>query len=80
MNLAEESALILLREVADPAILTEIETLTEAHDLRWVFDPEVEGVIGLVHAGTRRAILVCYLEEDDFETASEFDELLMAIA
>lgn len=46
----------------------------------WEDDPHEEGVVGLVHNTTRTALVVVYLEEEDFEVGDnvemcvEFDE------
>jgi hypothetical protein len=39
----------------------------------WAYDPQVDGVVGLLDIRTGRAFVVVYLDEDDFETTQEFD-------
>lgn len=69
----------VLVEQAEPAVADRAALLAATGQATWVWDPEHEGVLGLVKPGTWRALVVVYLAgsspsvpRDDFEVAEEF--------
>jgi hypothetical protein len=76
---AEEAAYSVLTEVALPEIVDQCKRAVEAGAARWLFDPEVANVVGLVKAGTyKRALVVVYLDDKDFEVDDDALESSLA--
>lgn len=72
MNAAEKAAEVL-NATADQSVIDQAELLVLTGSHVWVFDPEVSGVVGLVRVGEpRRADLIVYTEDYDFEESSDF--------
>lgn len=70
---AQETGTRILADLADDYVVETAARLVAAGKAQWVFDPEVLGVVGLVKPGTRRALVVVYVDDEDFETSAEFD-------
>lgn len=65
---AADAALSVLDGLADPSFLAELD-LAVAAGARWIFDPQHDDVVGLLHPGSDvDALVVVYLAEEDFET------------
>lgn len=65
----------MLGEIATDWVIEQAKALEDTGRGEWVLDPEVPGVVGLLHPGTNNAWLIVYLEDQDFESSGEFDEL-----
>jgi hypothetical protein len=81
---AQEAALAVLLDAADPDLVVAVQTLVLAGTARWVWDPEHDGVVGLCRHGDYRhgkpvALVVVYVEDEDFEIGSEGVEALAAL-
>jgi hypothetical protein len=62
----------VLLEAADLQVLKQVDRWV-AEKAEWRYDPEIPGVVGLVlKENRRRAVLIVYLEDRDFEEGSEF--------
>lgn len=72
---ARELGLEVLAICADQEV-TDRVAAWEAAGARWIFDPQVPDVLGLIEPGTRnRALVVVYVHDvtrPDFELAQEF--------
>jgi hypothetical protein len=65
---ASEAALAVLAWAADPQVTTAAQRSVEAGTHRWVYDPDVDGVVGLVlTSDARQSVLTVWLEAEDFE-------------
>jgi hypothetical protein len=64
-----------LADDAAPEVLAAVAA-AEADGCRWVYDPEVHGVVGLVVPGTNRALVVVYAD-GDWEIADALHETYM---
>lgn len=73
MATAEEVGTRVLTDNADGWVVANAARLVESGAAVWIFDPEVPGVVGLVRPGTRRALVVVYVDDEDFETTTLFD-------
>jgi hypothetical protein len=69
---ARDSAAEVLAWAADPFVLERADELVADGTAEWTFDPYVDGVVGLVKPGTRRAFIVVYLDDEDFELGEDF--------
>ncbi|KYH43241.1 hypothetical protein [Branchiibius sp. NY16-3462-2] len=67
MTTARDLAYEVLNETAVPAFVRKVEDFEQTHDYMWIFDPDVDNVVGLVKRGTNRAEVVVYLDRKDFE-------------
>lgn len=67
-------ALELLQTAAEPKLFTTLRRAVDAGVAEWRDDPIVPGVVGCVLAGTNRALVVVYVDQNDFEV----DEQLLA--
>lgn len=76
MPTAADLAMEILHEWADETLVAMIESLMHSGAGVWVFDPEVDRVVGFVKPGTNRAAVVVYLNDNDFETDENLEELL----
>lgn len=69
---AAREGMTVLESMADPSFIDELDEYRQRHpDSTWVYDPEVEGVVGLVQEGTRDAVVVVYVDREDFEVDEE---------
>lgn len=64
----------VLRDVADADVTAAVEARVNAGTARWILDPEVEGVVGVTDAETGRALVVVYVNREDFELSDEFED------
>jgi hypothetical protein len=64
----------MLLESASDETLDRVRELVGSREADWIWDPVVENVAGLVWTGTDRAVMVVYLDHQDFECAAEFFE------
>lgn len=64
----------LLNDNASDETLDRVKTLLLEDKARWQIDPQVQNVFGLVKPYTNNALMVVYVEHDDFECAAEFFE------
>lgn len=69
-----EQAQRVLRDVADAAVTAAVEARVNAGTARWILDPEVEGVVGVTDTETGRALVVVYIDHEDFEFSDEFED------
>jgi hypothetical protein len=58
--------------IANTETVTQARRAVEKGEAIWIWDPEVDGVVGLVLVGnTNRALVVVYDEGSDFEADEE---------
>lgn len=69
------AAKFLFRTDSDMQTRQTIESALARGDAEWIHDPEHVGVCGVVLTGTRRALLVVYVEDMDFEVTEEFEQM-----
>lgn len=76
---ASETATSVLATAATPEFNALCARAVEA-GCRWVWDPEVDNVVGLVRPDSaRRAYVVVYVLEDDFESDADFEEYVASL-
>lgn len=68
-----EQAQALLKKQAAKRVVKAADRMVAAGAAEWIRDPEVSGVVGLVRTGTRRALVVVYLQDGDFEVDDDFE-------
>jgi len=61
MTTAREFGERYLTDLADSTLVATVRRLADADAARWVFDPDVPDVVGLVLPGTRTALVIVYL-------------------
>lgn len=72
--LIEKAQEIINRDAAD--FVTELaDTLVTDGKAEWIEDPWVDGVAALVVTGTKTALLVVYVERDDWEMSDDFEDM-----
>jgi hypothetical protein len=75
MSLTEKVA--MWKEEADETLVKHVDQLIAAKHAGWRWDPEVDGVVGLVVLGTNRALVVIYSDDEcDWELDSRLEEAL----
>ncbi len=72
---ASQAGLKVLELAANKRTNKRARKLVEAGTHGWAWDPQVDGVVGLLRRGTNRADIVVYLDDDDFETSDDFEDL-----
>lgn len=76
MSTAKQVAAEILADMADQSVIDRADQLLKAGKAVWIFDPEVPGVVGLVKAVegrlTNEALLVVYVDLQDFEESDDF--------
>jgi len=73
MTTPKEAALSVLDGFADPALIQRADEAVAAHTHVWVWDPQVDHVVGLIRKNTNRADIIVYVEDDDFEVSDDWD-------
>jgi len=69
-----EAARQYLADVAVPGVLSQIDRMVETGIWIWSQDENVsDRVMGLLIAGTNRAVCIVYLDEPDFEVGPELE-------
>lgn len=64
----------ILRSVADHKTNAAACRMEETGFARWILDPEHDGVVGLVRdSDDSTALVVVYVDDEDFETSLEFE-------
>jgi hypothetical protein len=66
-----ERAVKLFRGMAADYVVEAADAKVASGEAQWVLDPQVEDVVGLVLNGTNRALVVVYLDSQDFECDEE---------
>jgi hypothetical protein len=64
--------------IADGPTKRKARALIDQGRGQWVVDPHVAGVVGLLMPETNRAWLIVYVDDQDFEVGSDFDQLMGA--
>jgi len=73
---AEQEAVKVLAVEAEPWVSTLAAALVAGGTHQWIFDPQVDGPIGLVRTGTTYALVIVYPgERPDFECSDEFESM-----
>lgn len=73
---AEQIGREYLREEASPEVTEKAARLVLEGKAQWVFDPQVDGVVGLVRPDEpNRAFIVVWYTDGDFEISLDFDEV-----
>lgn len=72
MATATEVAAKILSEIAAPIVLEKAEQAVADGTHSWVFDPSVDGVLGLIKNNTNQAVIVVYVNDEDFECDEEW--------
>lgn len=67
-----EVARDLLGRIADRAVVDAADAAVLNGSADWRVDPSHRDVVGLIRTGTNRALVVVYLDAEDFEVADEF--------
>ena len=62
-------------EMADSRIVKKVQDLIDSGKAEWIYDPQVDGVLGLVKVGDPTcALVVLYTDPLDFECAGDTAE------
>lgn len=72
---AREIALAKLEEIADDRVVASARHL-DGDVADWEWDPDVPNVLGLLERFSREALIVVYLDEDDFEISHNGHQLI----
>lgn len=62
----------ILHEEVAPEVTERVVEIIHTGTARWIWDPNVENVAGLVKGGTDYALMVVYVEARDFEVSLDF--------
>lgn len=71
-----ERARLKFNDEADARFVGEADRLVREGTAEWVEDPWVDDVGALVLSGTNTALVVVYLDRDDFEASDDFEDLV----
>lgn len=74
MHTEIRAAMDIIRNEADEVLGGLVETLVADGAARWILDPQVFGVVGLVDKDTEEALLVVYAD-GDWEISEVLDEM-----
>lgn len=73
--LIEQARTILAREAAS-WVQQGVAMLLGEGTAEWIEDPWVDGVVGLVYKGTQSALLVIYVDRNDWELSEDLWEAI----
>lgn len=73
--LIEKAQEIINRDAAE-FVTEQIAYMVDEGTAKWIEDPWVDGVVGLIVPETNTALLVVYVERDDWEMSDDFEDYL----
>lgn len=68
---AQHPGRVMLGRIADPDLVAKADAKVASGKARWTWDPAFANVAGLVFDGTNQALVVVYLDEEDFAANDE---------